>query len=196
MLHRQKGLKLVCNDYDPTDVEMAEMEWIFYLSKAVDFADTGANGARLDNMECIYCLCTAAGWHRGAGGRTVACERVVLPFFPAFVQCSSSRVARGCACRSSTSTTTRYASWLSMLAFFLIVLRCAGIVACLRGWCGAEVSHFLALGCVVAERVPRALVAGKHWLQRRRVLSHRRQLVHPRCYVLLLPARVHRYAPD
>ncbi len=39
--HRRQGLGLVCNPYDYTDVALARMEWIFYLSKALDFADTG-----------------------------------------------------------------------------------------------------------------------------------------------------------
>jgi hypothetical protein len=42
-VHHQRGLSFICNPYDPSDVEMASMSWLFYLSKGLDFVDTGTS---------------------------------------------------------------------------------------------------------------------------------------------------------
>ena len=58
--HRQQGLTLICNPYDFGDVALARMEWIFYLSKALDFMDTGTVHVRktVEGKGTRHCMVT------------------------------------------------------------------------------------------------------------------------------------------
>ena len=38
--HRNSNLSLLCNAFDQTDAGMAAMQWVFFVSKALDFMDT------------------------------------------------------------------------------------------------------------------------------------------------------------
>ncbi len=37
---KRRGFALFCNEHDETDVELAFMLWVFYVSKILDFVDT------------------------------------------------------------------------------------------------------------------------------------------------------------
>ena len=37
---KRRGFSLFCNEHDETDVELAFMLWVFYVSKILDFVDT------------------------------------------------------------------------------------------------------------------------------------------------------------
>jgi hypothetical protein len=40
LAHRRRNLSVICNAFDQTDIDMATMQWVFYVSKALDFMDT------------------------------------------------------------------------------------------------------------------------------------------------------------
>ena len=62
VLHRRRGLSLICNAYDPSDVAMARMEWVFYLSKALDFMDTGMWARSRSCAAVVSCLPSLYGY--------------------------------------------------------------------------------------------------------------------------------------
>jgi hypothetical protein len=129
-------MRLLCNDFDETDAAMAHMEWVFYVSKALDFFDTGTKRADACWPGFTAPLITLRdGW----------CS---------FQQYLSSLVNHGRGCRSCMYTTTRYATRASH-AHFLVALRAFAILASIT-------KTYLVFFLVRSVRVFVPMVAFKH----------------------------------
>jgi hypothetical protein len=61
LVFNRNGMAVICNPFDAADKDMAFMLWVFYLSKILDFTDTGSLrwwSLRLQAWRrCLRCWC-------------------------------------------------------------------------------------------------------------------------------------------